>query len=258
VAAGYGRLDLVLAGSPGGEGVSEVPAGEAYLGLVPAGAVLVLQSHQVTAVVHPRRLPRAVVQHEGEQPPGFRCFWQQFLHHLGQGDAAGRPHAVPRAEGASEVEPQVPQCGGGLTCAYVRGPLVGGTKAVLVLVHLVRQCVNHRSSIRWKFSSRPFGSSIRTTNGISRDGHCRAGRWRKLLMLIDEKPAFGHPYQGCGVERYWCTGAGHGITLMGEADVLGDASMARARRHCARDDSVSSSSMDTPKRTSRASSAIRS
>ena len=43
-------------------------SGSRYLGLVPAGAVLVLQGHQVTAVVHPRRLPRAVEQHEGEQP----------------------------------------------------------------------------------------------------------------------------------------------------------------------------------------------
>src|SRR5580700_2834935 len=65
---------------------------------------------------------------------------------------AGRPRAVPQAEGMPEAEPQVPQCGGGLTRAYVRSPLLGGGKAVLVPVHLARKCVNHRSSIRWKFS----------------------------------------------------------------------------------------------------------
>jgi len=54
------------------------------------------------------------------------------------------------------VEPQVPQCGGGLTRAYIRGPLLGGRKAVLVLVHLVRLWVNHRSSIRWKFLELPL------------------------------------------------------------------------------------------------------
>src|ERR1700733_13254700 len=91
--------------------------------------------------------------------------------------------AVPRAQGAPEAEPQVPQRGGDLTRAHVRGPLLGGAKAVLVLVHLVRLCVKHRSSVGWKFSSRPFGSSTRTTNGIPSDGHprclsCQTGRGR--------------------------------------------------------------------------------
>ena len=57
MAAGDGRLDLVLAGPLAGEGLFEVPAGEAYLVLVPAGAVLVLQGDQVPAIIHSRRLP---------------------------------------------------------------------------------------------------------------------------------------------------------------------------------------------------------
>jgi hypothetical protein len=71
--------NLVLAGPLAVEDLFEAPAGEAYLGLVPAGAVLVLQGLQITAVVHPPRLPRVVEQHEGEQPLGFRFFGQQFL-----------------------------------------------------------------------------------------------------------------------------------------------------------------------------------
>src|ERR1700722_6497970 len=61
---------------------------------------------------------------------------------------AGRPHAAPQADAAPEAEPQVPQCGGGLTRALVHGPLLGGGTAVLVLAYLVRQRVSHRSSIR--------------------------------------------------------------------------------------------------------------
>src|ERR1017187_2445237 len=51
----------------------------------------------------------------------------------------GGPQAMPQAEGTLEAEPKVPPCGGGLTRAVVRSPLLGGTKAMLALVHLVRQ-----------------------------------------------------------------------------------------------------------------------
>jgi hypothetical protein len=69
VAADDGRLDLILAGPPAGQGLFEAPAGEADLGLVPAGAVLVLPRVTRSPVVQPYRLLRAVEQHEGEQAP---------------------------------------------------------------------------------------------------------------------------------------------------------------------------------------------
>ena len=48
---------------------------------------------------------------------------------------AGR--AVPQAKAAPEAGPQVPQCGGSLTRAYVRGSLLGSGKAALLRVQLV-------------------------------------------------------------------------------------------------------------------------
>ena len=43
---------------------------------------------------------------------------------------AGRPHAVPWPDHAPKAEPQVPQRGGGLPRAHVRGPLLRGANAV--------------------------------------------------------------------------------------------------------------------------------
>jgi hypothetical protein len=63
---------------------------------------------------------------------------------------------VPEPEEGGEAVPQVPQRGGGLTRADVRVPLLGSGKAVLVFVLLMRQWVNHRSSIWWEFEP-PFG-----------------------------------------------------------------------------------------------------
>jgi hypothetical protein len=82
---------------------------------------------------------------------------------------------VPQAEAAPEAGPQVPQCGGSLTRAYVRGPLLGGGEAALVLVQLIRQGVNHRFSIRWTFSRAALRLVHSDDERNPRDGHCRIG-----------------------------------------------------------------------------------